>query len=50
MSGLSLSVEDGNTARGLYEHFEFAVVRRSGGSGTMLLCRGRTVSSSARMR
>jgi len=35
--GLSLSVEDGNTARRLYERFGFAVVGRNGGSNTMLL-------------
>jgi ribosomal protein S18 acetylase RimI-like enzyme len=37
IAGLSLSVEDGNTARRLYERFGFAVVGRNGGSDTMLL-------------
>ncbi|MBM7494250.1 ribosomal protein S18 acetylase RimI-like enzyme [Micromonospora luteifusca] len=35
--GLSLSVEDGNTARRLYEKAGFKVVGRNGGSDTMLL-------------
>ncbi|BBH68278.1 hypothetical protein ACTI_49630 [Actinoplanes sp. OR16] len=35
--GLSLSVEDGNTARRLYESFGFEAAGRSGGSDTMLL-------------
>ena len=40
IAGLSLSVEDGNTARRLYERFGFAVVGRNGGSDTMLLDTG----------
>ncbi|MEU1588031.1 GNAT family N-acetyltransferase [Micromonospora sp. NPDC005710] len=35
--GLSLSVEDGNAARRLYEKAGFTVVGRNGGSDTMLL-------------
>ncbi len=35
--GISLSVEDGNSARHLYERTGFAVVGRNGGSDTMLL-------------
>ncbi|MET7669849.1 hypothetical protein [Micromonospora luteifusca] len=35
--GLSLSVEDGNTARRLNEKAGFKVVGRNGGSDTMLL-------------
>jgi ribosomal protein S18 acetylase RimI-like enzyme len=35
--GLSLSVEDGNTARRLYERAGFEVAGRAGGSDTMLL-------------
>ena len=35
--GLSLSVEDGNSARRLYESAGFEVVGRNGGSDTMLL-------------
>ena len=35
--GLRLSVEDGNTARRLYERCGFTVVGRNGGSDTMLL-------------
>ena len=38
--GLSLSVEDGNTARALYERAGFEVVGRTGGSDTMLLRTG----------
>lgn len=38
---LSLSVEDGNTARRLYERAGFEVVGRNGGSDTMLLHTGR---------
>lgn len=38
---LSLSVEDGNTARRLYERVGFEVVGRNGGSDTMLLHTGR---------
>ena len=37
IAGLSLSVEDGNTARRLYERAGFEVVGRNGGSDTMLL-------------
>ena len=37
LPGLSLSVEDGNTARALYERCGFKVVGRNGGSDTMLL-------------
>ncbi|WP_328473507.1 GNAT family N-acetyltransferase [Actinoplanes sp. NBC_00393] len=37
LPGLSLSVEDGNAARRLYENAGFEVVGRSGGSDTMLL-------------
>jgi ribosomal protein S18 acetylase RimI-like enzyme len=37
ITGLSLSVEDGNPARRLYERFGFEVVGRTGGSDTMLL-------------
>lgn len=37
LSGISLSVEDGNRARGLYERAGFEVVGRNGGSDTMLL-------------
>jgi len=37
LSGISLSVEDGNRARGLYERMGFEVVGRNGGSDTMLL-------------
>ena len=36
LAGLSLSVEDGNPARRLYERFGFEVVGRTGGSDTML--------------
>jgi ribosomal protein S18 acetylase RimI-like enzyme len=36
VSGLSLSVEDGNPARRLYERAGFEVVGRNGGSDTML--------------
>ncbi|MGK5681379.1 GNAT family N-acetyltransferase [Actinoplanes sp. URMC 104] len=39
--GLSLSVEDGNAARRLYERAGFQVVGRTGGSDTMLLRLGR---------
>lgn len=35
--GISLSVEDGNPARGLYERLGFVRVGRNGGSDTMLL-------------
>jgi len=35
--GLSLSAEDGNTARRLYERMGFTVVGRNGGSDTMRL-------------
>ena len=35
--GISLSVEDGNSARRLYERAGFEVVGRNGGSDTMLL-------------
>lgn len=37
LPGISLSVEDGNGARRLYEHLGFHVVGRSGNSDTMLL-------------
>jgi ribosomal protein S18 acetylase RimI-like enzyme len=37
LPGLSLSVEDGNRARRLYERTGFEVVGRVGGSDTMLL-------------
>lgn len=37
LPGLSLSVEDGNAARRLYERAGFEVVGRVGGSDTMLL-------------
>ena len=37
IAGLSLSVEDGNTARRLYERVGFEVVGRNGRSDTMLL-------------
>ncbi|MEO7722403.1 MAG: GNAT family N-acetyltransferase [Pseudolysinimonas sp.] len=37
LSRISLSVEDGNRARHLYERMGFAVVGRSGASDTMLL-------------
>ena len=37
LSGISLSVEDGNRARHLYERMGFEVVGRNGGSDTMLL-------------
>ena len=37
LAGLSLSVEDGNPARRLYERVGFEVVGRTGGSDTMLL-------------
>ncbi|WP_229068857.1 GNAT family N-acetyltransferase [Actinoplanes sp. DH11] len=37
ITGLSLSVEDGNTARRLYERCGFAVVGRNGDSDTMVL-------------
>ena len=37
LPGISLSVEDGNRARHLYERAGFRVVGRNGGSDTMLL-------------
>lgn len=37
LPGMSLSVEDGNRARRLYERFGFHVVGRNGGSDTMVL-------------
>ena len=37
LAGISLSVEDGNAARRLYERAGFRVVGRSGDSDTMLL-------------
>lgn len=37
LPGISLSVEDGNNARHLYERTGFKVVGRTGGSDTMLL-------------
>ena len=37
ITGISLSVEDGNHARHLYERFGFQIVGRNGGSDTMLL-------------
>ncbi len=37
IAAISLSVEDGNRARNLYERVGFEVVGRSGGSDTMLL-------------
>jgi len=37
LSGISLSVEDGNRARRVYERTGFEVVGRNGGSDTMLL-------------
>lgn len=40
ITGLSLSVEDGNSARRLYERVGFEVVGRNGGSHTMLLHTG----------
>jgi ribosomal protein S18 acetylase RimI-like enzyme len=36
-SALSLSVEDGNPSRGLYESAGFRIVGRNGASDTMLL-------------
>ena len=41
VEGLSLSVEDGNTARRLYERVGFTVVGRDGNSDTMSLTLGR---------
>ncbi|MEU4694787.1 GNAT family N-acetyltransferase [Actinoplanes sp. NPDC023714] len=41
LPGLSLSVEDGNTARHLYERCGFTVVGRTGNADTMLLRTGR---------
>ena len=40
--GLSLSVEDGNTARRLYERLGFEVVGRTGESDTMLVRTGKS--------